>query len=132
RALQPTVGKMIRDQKADHQPAAADPRTFGRNTIGTQEELMGIRRGKRSSTVRGCISCVSVFLWLVPAISAQVTTGTSPAGLYYEASGVGEAVVLIHAFSVDRRMWAPQIAVLEGRFQVIRYDLRGHGKSEGP
>src|SRR5439155_13840129 len=71
-------------------------------------------------------------LWLVPAISAQVTTGTSPAGLYYEASGVGEAVVLIHAFSVDRRMWAPQIAVLEGRFQVIRYDLRGHGKSEGP
>jgi len=26
---------------------------------------------------------------------------------------------------------APQIALLEKRFRVIRYDLRGHGKSEG-
>ena len=66
------------------------------------------------------------------AADAQTTTGTSPAGIFYEASGTGEAVVLIHAFSVDRRMWAPQIAALEGRFRVVRYDLRGHGRSEGP
>ena len=77
--------------------------------------------------------CAFLFLILVPVpASAQITTGTSSAGLFYEASGAGEAVVLIHAFSVDRRMWAPQITALEGRFNVIRYDLRGHGKSEGP
>src|SRR5687767_3396346 len=29
-------------------------------------------------------------------------------------------------------MWAPQIPLLERRFRVIRYDLRGHGKSEAP
>lgn len=74
-----------------------------------------------------------LLLLLVPAAAgAQVTTGTSSAGLFYEVSGAGDAVVLIHAFSVDRRMWAPQIALLEGRFRVVRYDLRGHGKSDGP
>jgi pimeloyl-ACP methyl ester carboxylesterase len=66
------------------------------------------------------------------AAGAQVTSGTSSAGLFYEASGTGDAVVLVHAFSVDRRMWAPQIALLERRFRVVRYDLRGHGKSDGP
>ena len=74
-----------------------------------------------------------LLLFLVPATAgAQVTTGTSSAGLVYEVSGSGDAVVLIHAFSVDRRMWAPQITLLEHRFRVVRYDLRGHGKSEGP
>jgi pimeloyl-ACP methyl ester carboxylesterase len=70
---------------------------------------------------------------LVPAAAlAQVTTGTTTTGLYYEVSGSGEPVVLIHAFSVDRRMWAPQIATLEKRFRVIRYDQRGHGNSIAP
>jgi len=75
----------------------------------------------------------ALVLLLIPAAAgAQVTGGTSPAGVFYETSGSGEPVVLIHAFSVDRRMWAPQIAALEGRFQVIRYDLRGHGNSAAP
>jgi 3-oxoadipate enol-lactonase len=62
----------------------------------------------------------------------QVASGTTSTGLYYEASGTGDPVVLIHAFSVDRRMWAPQVAALERRFRVIRYDLRGHGNSAAP
>ena len=74
-----------------------------------------------------------LLLVLVPAVgAAQIATGTSSAGLFYEASGAGEAVVLVHAFSLDRRMWAQQVAMLEGRFRVVRYDLRGHGKSEAP
>jgi len=64
--------------------------------------------------------------------SAQGAAGTSTAGLSYEATGTGDAVVLIHAFSVDRRMWASQVAALEGHFRVIRYDLRGHGQSAPP
>jgi pimeloyl-ACP methyl ester carboxylesterase len=72
-------------------------------------------------------------LLLIPAAAgAQTTTGTTPTGLYYEVSGSGDPVVLVHAFSVDRRMWAPQIAALERRFRVIRYDLRGHGNSAAP
>ena len=76
---------------------------------------------------------VCLFLFLVPRIAAaQATTGMSSAGIFYEVSGAGEPVVLVHAFSVDRRMWAPQIASLEKRFRVVRYDQRGHGKSDGP
>jgi len=76
---------------------------------------------------------VCLLLCPVPTIAtAQATTGTSPAGIFYEVSGAGEPVVLIHAFSVDRRMWAPQIDLLEKRFRVVRYDQRGHGKSEAP
>ena len=43
-------------------------------------------------------------LFLIPAAAgAQVTSGTSPAGLFYEASGSGEPVVLIHAMRSTRR-----------------------------
>jgi pimeloyl-ACP methyl ester carboxylesterase len=74
-----------------------------------------------------------LLLLLFPATAgAQITSGSTPSGLYYEVSGSGDPVVLIHAFSVDRRMWAPQIAALERRFRVIRYDLRGHGNSAAP
>jgi len=66
------------------------------------------------------------------ALRAQPRSGTSSAGLSYEQSGSGDPVVLIHAFSVDRRMWDPQMPVLQPRFTVIRYDLRGHGKSAAP
>jgi len=76
-------------------------------------------------------------LLLIVALStvqsrAQPSSGTTAAGIYYEVSGSGEPIVLVHAFSVDRRMWAAQIAALDTRFRVIRYDLRGHGKSPAP
>ena len=65
-------------------------------------------------------------------VGAQSVIGISAAGIFYEVSGSGEPVVLIHGFSLDRRIWQPQITALEGRFRLIRYDLRGHGRSSLP
>jgi pimeloyl-ACP methyl ester carboxylesterase len=70
---------------------------------------------------------------LTPWIAAaQPAITRAPNGLAYEISGAGEPVVLIHGFSLDRHMWEPQVAVLGGRYRVIRYDLRGHGDSVAP
>ena len=60
-------------------------------------------------------------------------TGRTTAGLYYECHGSGrDVVILIPAFSMDVRMWAPQIPVLARMARVIAYDTRGHGRSTAP
>ena len=53
------------------------------------------------------------------------------ARLVYEVAGDGPAVVLIHGFGLDMRMWDPQVGPLADRFRVVRYDCRGFGTS-GP
>jgi 3-oxoadipate enol-lactonase len=50
--------------------------------------------------------------------------------LYYEASGKGPAVVLVHGGLVDGRLWDEQMRPLSKRFRVVRYDLRGYGRSD--
>lgn len=52
--------------------------------------------------------------------------------LYYEVAGEGPAVVLLHGFSLDTRMWDAQMAALTQSYTVIRYDRRGFGRSTLP
>jgi pimeloyl-ACP methyl ester carboxylesterase len=52
--------------------------------------------------------------------------------LYYEVVGRGPAVVLVHGGLVDSRMWDDQMGPLSKRYRVVRYDLRGYGKSAAP
>lgn len=44
----------------------------------------------------------------------------------------GPAVVLVHGLGLNRHMWDRQRDALSGRFQVVRYDLQGHGDSAKP
>ena len=49
--------------------------------------------------------------------------------LHYEVRGKGPAVILIHGGLVDGRLWDAQMRPLSKRFRVVRYDLRGFGRS---
>lgn len=52
------------------------------------------------------------------------------ASLYYEQLGVGPTVVLLHGFSFDTRVWDDQMNAFSPKYRVLRYDLRGFGKSK--
>ncbi len=49
--------------------------------------------------------------------------------LYYETAGEGEVLVLNHAGFVDSGMWDAQWETFAQHFRVIRFDMRGFGKS---
>jgi len=49
--------------------------------------------------------------------------------LAWDCVGSGPAVVLIHGFSLDRRMWDDVIPLLSRDLTVVSYDLRGFGES---
>jgi pimeloyl-ACP methyl ester carboxylesterase len=46
-----------------------------------------------------------------------------------EDRGSGPAIVLVHGFPLDHRMWQAQIEELGSRFRVVAPDLRGFGHS---
>jgi pimeloyl-ACP methyl ester carboxylesterase len=82
-----------------------------------------------------------VFHSLGPADAADVAQGGKAASgfaevngtrLFYEAAGKGPAVVLIHGGLVDSRLWDDQFREFSKRYRVVRYDLRGFGRSASP
>jgi pimeloyl-ACP methyl ester carboxylesterase len=51
---------------------------------------------------------------------------------FYETEGSGHPLVLVHGHTADLRLWDDQISALSPNFRLIRYDVRGHGRSEAP
>ena len=52
--------------------------------------------------------------------------------LAYGDTGSGLPIVFLHAFPLNRTMWAEQEAALSSHHRVITIDLRGHGESDAP
>jgi pimeloyl-ACP methyl ester carboxylesterase len=51
--------------------------------------------------------------------------------LYYERSGSGEPLVLVHGSWGDHLVWAAMAPLLAERFDVVSYDRRGHSGASG-
>ncbi len=52
------------------------------------------------------------------------------AKIYYETAGQGDALLLVHAGFVDSRMWDAQFEFFARYYQVVRFDIRGYGRSD--
>lgn len=52
--------------------------------------------------------------------------------LAYSDTGAGLPIVFLHAFPLNRTMWAQQEAALLSHYRIITIDLRGHGESDAP
>lgn len=84
-------------------------------------------------TMRAFFTCVLLTLAPLRPMYAQ-TTGTAEVNgttLYYEVQGTGEPLVLLQGANFDLRMWDEQFKLLADHYRVIRYDVRGFGRS-GP
>jgi N-formylmaleamate deformylase len=51
---------------------------------------------------------------------------------YTRTGGKKPPLVLAHGFSDDGLCWSPVARALEGEYDVIMVDARGHGRSDGP
>lgn len=91
-----------------------------------------------SHRVGNFLTAIACLIFVALCTRAQTVNATSgfadvPGGkLYYEMAGEGPAVVLIHGGQLDSRMWDDQFALLAPHYRVIRYDVRGFGKSPAP
>ena len=52
--------------------------------------------------------------------------------LSYESAGQGEALVFIHGLGSSGADWELQIGPFSKQYQVVTFDVRGHGRSDKP
>src|SRR5690349_9844570 len=52
--------------------------------------------------------------------------------LYYEIHGTGQPLVFIHGLGSSTRDWEAQVPEFSKSYQVVTFDLRGHGRSGKP
>jgi pimeloyl-ACP methyl ester carboxylesterase len=52
--------------------------------------------------------------------------------IYYEDDGAGTPILLSHGFGASTGMWGGQVDEFGDRYRFIRWDMRGHGRSDCP
>jgi (E)-2-((N-methylformamido)methylene)succinate hydrolase len=65
-------------------------------------------------------------------LSGGMAGGTRYSLYASNAAGAVQTVVLIHGVGMNHTVWSPQIDALTTRFQVLAYDMLGHGESALP
>ena len=79
----------------------------------------------------------TLLLLLFLALSGQLlnaqtrTLNVGDATINYDVNGRGRTVVFIHGWTHNISSWDDQVPAFKSRYQVVRYDSRGFGRSTG-
>jgi pimeloyl-ACP methyl ester carboxylesterase len=82
-----------------------------------------------------CLVFLTLFFRIAHAQESGFLTSFDSTRIYYEVSGHGPAVILVHGFIVHSDSWkrtALYTNLLREGFKVITLDLRGNGQSDRP
>lgn len=56
-------------------------------------------------------------------------SGVTAAGTAWSSYGTGTPIVFIHGVGMNQSVWAPQVHGLRDEFQIVLFDMIGHGAS---
>lgn len=66
------------------------------------------------------------------ALPESITSGKTSNGTAWSRIGAGKTLVLLHGVGMNKSVWAPEVNLLSGSFDVLVYDMWGHGDSDLP
>ncbi len=88
---------------------------------------------------RNFIGVLLIGLFSISSLHAQQPVASNGrfvsvngASIYYEDTGKGEPLILMHGFGGTADDWTPFVEAFSKRFRVIAWDMRGHGRSTNP
>jgi 3-oxoadipate enol-lactonase len=84
--------------------------------------------GHQSISHHGILSVLMASQGAIAMPTVQLNT----IQLYYEIHGAGQPLVFIHGLGSSTRDWETQVSEFSKSYQVITFDLRGHGQSDKP
>lgn len=69
---------------------------------------------------------------LAASVAAAAPARAQAPRLFYEQEGEGPAVIFVEEWAHDTSIWFRVLPPLRDGFRLVRYDLRGQGRSEPP
>ena len=66
------------------------------------------------------------------ALPDSLTSGKTSNGTAWSRCDNGPTLVLLHGVGMNKSVWAPEVNILSKSFDVVIYDMWGHGESDLP
>jgi len=66
------------------------------------------------------------------ALPESIVSGKTSNGTAWSRCGNGPTIVLLHGVGMNKSIWAPEVNLLCESFDVLIYDMWGHGESDLP